>query len=305
MYRLPPFASLRAFESAARHMSFKNAALELGLTPTAISHHIKQLESLGGQALFTRHVRRVELTPQGQAFAEAIGPAMQAMGTAFEELSAGVGRKTVTLGAGPIFASRWLVPRLADFWDAHPGIDLWLHHSPLPVWRQMERFDLAIAWGKGDWPGLDCTPVLRIDVTPVLAPALVERHGLPETPADLLDLPLLHHRGGDGWRQWFEGVGVTNPGALPGTVFEDANVLLQATLSGRGAALGIVQFVADELGAGRLIRPFPSQMDPGDAYFLIHRPNALASEAIAAAKDWLLQAQPDARLLAQPNTACP
>lgn len=303
MHKLPPFASLRAFESAARHMSFKNAALELGLTPTAISHQIKQLESLSGQMLFTRHVRRVELTPQGHAFAEAIGPAIEAMGAAYEKLSAGVDRKTVTLGAGPIFAARWLVPRLADFWDAHPGVDLWLHHSPLPVWRQMEQFDLAIAWGKGDWPGLDCTPMLRITVTPVLAPALLERYGAPETPTDLRGLPLLHHRDGDGWRQWFEGSGVAVPHPLPGTVFEDANVLLQAALSGRGAALGIVQFIGDELGAGRLIRPFPSQVDPGDAYFLIHRPNALASEAIAAAKDWLLQAQSDAGPGAQPNVA--
>lgn len=300
MYKLPPFASLRAFEAAARHMSFKNAALELGLTPTAISHQIKQLECLSGQVLFTRHARRVELTPQGQTFAKGIGPAIEAMGAAFEKLSAGVSRKTVTLGAGPIFAARWLVPRLADFWDAHPGIDLWLHHSPLPVWRQMERFDLAIAWGRGDWPGLDCTPILRIDVTPVLAPALADSHGAPRTAKDLLRLPLLHHRDREGWRQWLETAGVAVPDILPGTVFEDANVLLQAALSGRGAALGIVQFVGDELGAGRLTRPFPLQVDPGDAYFLIHRPNAPASQAVAAAKDWLLKAQSDAALRPHP-----
>jgi len=305
MIKLPPFASLRAFEAAARHMSFKNAALELGLTPTAVSHQIKQLESLSGQMLFTRHVRRVELTSQGRTFAEAIGPAIGEIGAAFERLSVGTDRKTVTLGAGPIFAARWLVPRLADFWDAHPGIDLWLHHSPLPVWRQMERFDMAIAWGKGDWPGLDCTPMLRIDVTPVLAPDFADTHGAPRSPADLRRLPLLHHRDGDGWRQWFETAGVPVPDILPGTVFEDANVLLQATLSGRGAALGIVQFVEDELKAGRLIRPFPLQVDPGDAYYLIHRPNALANEAVAAARDWLLQAQPDARLQGQPKIACP
>lgn len=289
MQKLPPFAGIRAFEAAARHLSFKNAALELGLTPTAVSHQIKQLEQLSGRTLFIRRTRRVELTRDGRNFADAIGPALDAMASAFAKLCSDSQRQQVTLGAGPIFAARWLVPRLADFWVAHRGIDLWLHHSPLPVWQQMAQFDLAVAWGKGNWPGVVCEPLLRIDVTPVLSPSLLQNGTTLRSPENLLSLPLLHHRGVSGWRQWFAAVGVAFPKDLPGTVFEDANVLLQATLSGRGAALGIVQLIEDEFSAGRLIRPFQTSMDPGDAYFLIYRQSALANEATAVVRKWMLK----------------
>lgn len=289
MQKLPPFAAIRAFEAAARHLSFKDAALELGLTPTAISHQIKQLERLSGRALFVRRTRRVELTPEGRDFAEAIGPAVDAMAAAFAKLCSLSNRQNVTLGAGPIFSARWLVPKLGDFWAAHPDIDLRLHHSPLPVWQQLAQFDLAVAWGKGNWPGVLCDPLLRIEVTPVLSPSLLRDGTAMTSPADLLSMPLLHHRDASGWRQWFAAAGFAAPADLPGAVFEDANVLLQAALSGRGAALGVLQFIEDELSAGRLSRPFQTSVDPGDAYFLIYRQSALAKEATAAVRNWLLK----------------
>ena len=289
MQKLPPFAAIRAFEAAARHSSFKDAAVELGLTPTAISHQIKKLEQLSGRPLFIRRTRRVELTSDGRNFADAIGPALDAISSAFVRLSSTSNRQNVTLGTGPIFASRWLVPRLADFWITYPGIDLRLHHSPLPVWQQMAQFDLAVAWGDGNWPGVICEPLLRIDVTPVLSPALVQETTAPTSPYQLLTMPLLHHRDETGWREWFAAVGVATPKDLPGTVFEDANVLLHATLSGRGAALGILKFIEDELSTGRLIRPFQTSVDPGDAYFLIYRHSALADETTALVREWLLK----------------
>lgn len=291
MQKYPPFAALRAFEAAARHLSFKDAALELGLTPTAVSHQIKQLEQLSGQRLFIRRARRVELTPDASLFAQAIGPALDSLASAFSDLCSDPARQNVTLGAGPIFSARWLVPRLADFWAAHPGIDLRLHHSPLPVWQQMAQFDLAVAWGRGGWPGLVCEPLLRIEVTPVLAPSLLEYAKRPRHPEELLSqpLPLLHHRDAEGWRQWFSAAGVTAPRDLPGTVFEDSNVLLQAALSGRGVALGVLQFIEDELTARRLIRPFKVSAEPEDAYFLIYRQSALKSAATAVVRKWLLQ----------------
>ncbi len=289
MNRLPPFAALRAFEAAARHQSFKEASIELGLTPTAISHQIKQLERLSGHALFKRHTRRVELTVEGQNFAAAVGPAFDSMRTAYARLCDSPNRRRVTLGAGPIFSARWLVPRLADFWERHPGIDLRVHHSPLPVWQQMAHFDLAVAWGKGDWPEIVSEPLLRIQVAPVLAGALSRTAGPFKAPGDLLSLPLLHHRDTGGWRQWLETQGQGAASELPGTVFEDANVLLQAALAGRGVALGVLSFVQDELASGRLVKPFEASVDPGEAYFLSYRPAALGDEATAAVRDWMLQ----------------
>ena len=289
MQQLPPFAAIRAFEAAARHLSFKEAAVELGLTPTAISHQIKQLEQLAGRALFIRHIRRVELTADGRRFAEETAPALDVLALAFAKLCDSSGRHSVTLGAGPIFASRWLVPRLADFWTAHPGIDLRLHHSPLPVWQQIAQFDLAVAWGAGGWPGVVCEPLLRIEVSPVVSPDIARQLPDPPSPAHLLTLPLLHHRNATGWREWFQAVGVTMPEDLPGIVFEDANVMTQAALSGRGAALGVLPFVSDELSGGRLVQPFALSIDPGDAYFLIYRQRALTHDAVAAVRQWLLE----------------
>lgn len=285
MRKLPPFAAIRAFEAAARHLSFKEAAAELGLTPTAVSHQVKLLEQDCGVRLFHRRIRQVELTSQGTALAEAIAPALDAMSTAFARLSMGQGRGNVTLGAGPIFASRWLVPRLAAFWGQHPDIDLWVHHSPLPVWRQMTRFDVAVAWGGGNWPGVESALLQQIRVSPVCAPPL---HEGVETPGDIVTLPLLHYRNDKGWRHWLQAAGAADPGDLPGIVFEDANVLLQATLAGRGVSLGILDFIEDELSSGRLVRPFSQSIDPGEAYYLVWRKNADLSDAVQKVRSWFL-----------------
>ncbi len=288
MRRLPPFAAIRAFDAAARHLSFKEAAAELGLTPTAVSHQIRQLEEDCGRLLFHRKMRQVELTSQGSALAEAIEPALDAIAAAYARLMASQGRSNVSLGAGPIFASRWLVPRLGAFWADHPGIDLWIHHSPLPVWRQIGQSDLAVAWGGGNWPGLDSAQLLRIEVSPVISPALrVDRRAL-DRPQDVLTLPLLHYRSDKGWRQWLSSVGVAAQSPLPGAVFEDANVLLQATLAGRGVSLGILDFINDELSAGRLVRLFQQSIDPGEAYYLVWRKNAALAGAVLKVRDWLL-----------------
>ena len=287
MSQYPPFAALRAFDAAARHLSFRLAADELGVTPTAVSHQIKQLEALAGRALFLRRNRSVRLTEEGVRFAEAVRPALTSLATAFEQLSANPLRKSVTLGAGPIFASRHLVPRLAEFWSAHPDIDLKLHHSPLPVWQQIDQFDLAVAWGKGDWRGLSSDPLLRIDLSPVLAPRWDGNVNPVTEPRDLLEFPLLHHRNTEGWRQWFEASGVTLPNDLPGTTIEDSNIILHAALEGRGVALGVLPFIADDLASGRLLQPFELSIEPDDAYFLIYRPDALDNPAVEAVRHWL------------------
>ncbi|WP_285670880.1 LysR substrate-binding domain-containing protein [Paralimibaculum aggregatum] len=288
MRRLPAFAALRAFEAAARHASFKDAAAELGLTPTAISHQVRQLEEACGRALFHRKVRQVELTAEGAALAESAGTALDALGAAWSRLLEGEDRANVTIAAGPIFATRWLVPRLPRFWQAHPGIDLVLHHSPLAVWRQAARFDIALAWGTGDWQGLECRRLLGIRVSPMMAPALAGRPGQPASPADLRHLPLLHHRSESAWCEWLEAAGAPVHGKLGGVIFEDANVLLQATLAGHGVSLGITDFVRDELLSGRLVQPFALTIEPRSAYHLITAPRARNRAEVAATCAWLL-----------------
>ena len=288
MRKLPPFAAIRAFEAAARHGSFKRAAAELHLSPTAISHQVSQLEQLTGRALFVRKIRRVEPTEAARELLRALSPALDAMADAFAALAAADRRRAVTIGAGAIFASRWLAPRLATLWRRHPDVDLRVHHSPLPVHTRLADVDLAVAWGDGRWPGMTVTPLLRIDVTPVLAQACLTGGRTPTTPTQLLSLPLLHHRDHEGWQQWLAAAGTRPRGALTGVVFEDANVLLQAVLAGQGVGLGILPFIGEELASGRLLRPFELAVDPGAAYYLVHRPGALDKPAVRAVHEWLL-----------------
>lgn len=280
--------ALHTFAAAARHLSFKRAAEALNLTPTAVSHQVRALEDRLGHRLFDRRVRQVSLTLEGEELARAVLPAFETIDHAVARLVTRPDRKTVTLGAGPIFASHWLAPRLGEFWRANPKIDLRLHHSPLPVHQQMERYDLAIAWGVGDWPGLEADPLMRVTVSPVVSPAWSDAMQSPIRPEDLPNLPLLHQADHAGWRQWLEAAGVAVDGDLSGTIFEDANVLLQAALEGQGIALGVLPLVADEISTGRLVRPWGLEVEPAQAYFLIHRPGVLERDSVARVRDWLV-----------------
>ncbi|MEM7430265.1 MAG: LysR family transcriptional regulator, partial [Pseudomonadota bacterium] len=209
----PPLAALRTFELVARTLSFKRAAAELGLSPTAVSHQIRKLEDALGEAVFERRVRQVELTPKGRELAEAVAPAFETIQQAVEKFTRPGRRAMVTLAAGPLFTSRWLVPRLDAFWTAFPDIDLRLQHSPLPVYRQLTDVDLAIAWGDGDWTGMQADLLLRVEVSPVLSPDLVPEALPLRKPADVLQLPLLHQRSTAPWREWLGAAGVEAAGA--------------------------------------------------------------------------------------------
>jgi LysR family transcriptional regulator, glycine cleavage system transcriptional activator len=280
--------ALRAFETAARHLSFKAAANELNLSATAISHQVRSLEKALGHQLFYRQVRQVALTAEGEELVRTLTPAFRSIHAAVDKLTGQDGRHTVTLGTGPIFGSRWLAPRLGLFWQQNPDIDLRLHHSPLPVHQQMARYDMAVAWGINDWLGLQADPLLSVHVTPVYAPNAEFAHAEISDPKALLALPLLHHRDHSGWRQWLATMGVQSPEKLPGIIFEDANVQLQAALEGQGIALGILPLIADEISTGRLIQPWEETVEPLESYYLLYQHNSLARSPVARVHDWLL-----------------
>lgn len=242
--------ALRAFEAAARHLSFKTAAAELNLSATAISHQVRSLEKTMGHQLFNRQVRKVTLTAEGEELARTLTPAFRSINEAVQKLQSQTGRHTVTLGAGPIFGARWLAPRLGLFWRQNPDIDLRLHHSPLPVHQQMASYDLAVAWGTDNWHELQADPLLSVHVTPVYSPdAEFAKHKFKD-PSDLLKYPLLHHRDHSSWRLWLNKTGVQHTQEISGIVFDDANVQLQATLEGQGIALGFLPLIEDEISAG-------------------------------------------------------
>ena len=292
MRKIRSIQSLRSFEAAARHMSFKAAAEELFVTPTAISHQIKTLEGQLGCRLFERKTRQVQLTLPGHDLYTALRRSFDEIDEVTRRIQAQGSRDVVTLGLGPIIGTRWLAPRLGHFWEQHEGIDLRLHHSAFPMQQSIEHFDLAIAWGDGHWPGMQVHEFIQIRLTPVLAPSLEQ----PDQPADLLGYPLLHERERRGWRQWFAASGIDSPTDNVGTVIDDANLILQTTLDGQGVALGILPFVEEDLASGRLRRPFGLAIDPERAYYLIYRKASLKNPAVKIVRDWLMQQQETDRL---------
>ena len=158
---LPSPTALRTFEAAARHQSFKQAAAELGVTPTAVSHQVKQLERHLGCRLFRRETRRVRLTEQGRLLFSVTSEAFDRIEAGLAQLRRRAGRSTLTLGLGPILAAKWLTPRLPRFWQRCPEVDLRLHHSPTEVDFRHSDIDLAVVWGDGRLPGAFVTPAAR------------------------------------------------------------------------------------------------------------------------------------------------
>ena len=280
--------SLRSFEVAARHLSFKQAAAELNCSATAISHQIRSLERVIGHSLFNRHIRRVSLTSEGEELLQTLTPAFQSIDSTVERLIKRQNRYTVTLGAGPLFGSKWLAPRLGQFWQQNPDIDLRIHHSPLPVVEQMSQYDIAVAWGTGDWKSIEFDKLFDVQVTPVMAPEISFTENDSLEPEALLELPLLHYRNHNHWRQWLTSVDILVPARLPGIVFEDANVQLQAAIEGQGIAMGFLPLINDEIAIKRLQRPWLQTVEPIEAYYLLYQSSALRRPAVSRVREWLL-----------------
>ncbi len=304
--RLPPLLALRAFEAAARHLSFKKAAQELHVTPAAISQQIKQLERALGHPLFVRLTRALALTPQGAAmlpkiregfacFAEAIASSRQAP------------RATLTLTAPPSFASRWLVPRLPGFYAAHPDIQLRLASSSDSVDRPGEPpfkaavragplhdAEIAIRYGTGHYPGLQAELLLAPMLLPVCAPGTITAARPLRTPADLAGHTLIHDETivpgaqRSAWDEWLAAAGNPTVDARRGLFFSNAVLAVDAALEAQGVALALQPLVEAELVAGRLIAPLPMGIPSPYAYYLVMSPASAMSPAAAAFRHWLL-----------------
>ena len=290
MRRLPPLGSLRAFEAAARRGSFKQAAAELGVTPTAISHQIRQLEDGLGVSLFVRQTRKVALTAEGRTLYPALRRALDAMAQAVEAVRRQPARRVATLSATVAFTAKLLVPRAARFRTLHPGWDLRLHASDDPVDLHSGEADAAIRYGLGPYPGLAALPLLTDSFAPVCSP----HAGLREAK-DLLGATLIHFEWGatptkasvPTWRAWAERAGISRLDAEAGITFNDESSAIQAAIAGQGAALLSLALVAAELSSGALIQPFGPVLD-GLRYDLVYPSGAETRPAVAVLRSWVM-----------------
>lgn len=287
--RLPPLNSLKCFEASGRLLSFTKAAEELNVTQAAVSHQIKVIESFLGVELFYRYPRRLALTDQGKALLPEVMEAFDKVSSAVRALQKTQNSQAISVRLAPSFAAKWLSPRLKYFWQQHPGIDLQLYHAHPPVDFNREDIDIAVTYGKGDWPGVVSETLLSLDFFPVCTPAFLS-NDKPLTDLDNLKYyTLLHDADYRIWNDWLKLAGIKDMDSNRGTIIDDTNVLVQAAVDGQGVALGSTTFVGELLESGRLVKPFDITLKNDSAYHVVCPKRHLEKPAVKAFKDWLLE----------------
>lgn len=288
-----PLNALRAFEAAARHLSFTRAADELCVTQTAISHQVKGLEARLGVSLFRRSNRGLKLTDEGLALAPTLFEAFGAIDRLFEEFEGGGMQEVLTVSAVGTFVVGALLERLPAFRIAHPLVDLRLLTNNNKVDLVAEGLDYAIRFGDGAWHGCEAQLICRAPMSPLCAPQFAERL---QEPADLLRLPLLRSYRPQDWLNWFDAAGldVVN---VRGPLFDSSLVMAQAAIRGEGVALAPHALFRRELHSGQLVRPFAIEAD-ADGYWLTWLKSRPPSPAMRAFRQWLASLCPDQTLAA-------
>lgn len=290
MRRLPPLGSLRAFEAAARLESFKDAATELGVTPTAISHQVRQLEAELGTPLFVRRTRKVVPTVTGRALAARLSGAFDIMAEAVAQARPRPGRRLATLSATLAFSARLLVPRAGRFRTLYPGWDLRLHASDEAVDLAAGEADAAIRYGRGGYPGLVALPLMTECFGPVCSPRIAPAGAQGLAQATLIHFDWLFgkpHVQLPSWRSWAEAAGLAGIGTEAGLTFTDENSAIEAAVAGQGVALLSLALVAPELASGVLVQPFGPVIE-GLGFDLVYPAGAEGRPEVATLRDWIL-----------------
>ena len=289
--KTPSLNGLKAFESAARHMSFTTAAEELNVTQTAVSHQIRRLEDELGVRLFLRLKDGLALTSEGQAYLPGISSAFHEIRRATERLLDGGNNSVLTISTLVSLASKWLLPRLASFQEAFPDIDVRVTASTELVDFRKGGIDAAIRYGFGDWKGLRADWLMSDEIFPVCSPTLLEgRNGL-SSPADLANQTLLQVSGmtHDDWNLWLSAAGQPTRFAEDARLtFDLAMMAVQAAIDGLGVCIGRSSYVDDDLKAGRLVAPFNLRLKSDLGFYLVTPLESASSKKVQAFRTWLM-----------------
>jgi LysR family glycine cleavage system transcriptional activator len=294
MARTPSLDALRIFVVAARHLSFTEAASELNLTQSAVSHRIRGLEDELGLALFKRLTRRLELTPQGRALAHRLDHAIGAIDRSIVELARPENAGPLKVTMLPSVASHWLIPRLPRIRSLHPDLDVQVIADPRLLDLRAEGIDIAIRFGRAPYPGYAVTRLMGDCVFPVCAPELLEQYGPIESIDALLALPLLHDSATDAdgsdsdWRTWLDRLGRPDAACHAGQHFSEAGMLIDAAVLGLGVALARASLVAGQITGGALVCPLKLAAPTAFAYYLLGLPEAVERPKIALFRSLLV-----------------
>ena len=285
---LPSLNAMRAFEAAARNLSFTRAAEELHVSQGAISHHVKTLEEQLDTKLFDRQPGGLALTDAGETYLPVLREAFDRLAQGTSDLRQRRTANILTVSVSPNFAARWLVNRLGDFATAHPDIDLRVSATMEHIDFASADLDVAVRHGDGDWPNVHITRLIREEIYPVLSPSLLER-GPPLTePDDLQHYTLLHDLSSRDWPVWLEMAGASQVNAERGPFFNMTAMALDAAVTGQGVALARRALATQDLLAGRLVRPFPQTMTSERGYFIVCHNASADRPKVTRFRDWLL-----------------
>jgi LysR family transcriptional regulator, glycine cleavage system transcriptional activator len=290
----PPLNALRAFEAAARRLSFTKAAEDLDVTPGAISQQIKILEDFVGQPLFRRLGRAVELTDSARIAMPLLRDAFERVDDAVRQMRLPLRRERVSVSAAPSFASKWLVPRMDKFQAANPAVQVWVAADMNLVDFAYADVDVAIRYGPGFYEGVVSEKLMTEEVLPVCSPALLADGKPLRTPQDLVGHTLLHDTGTDidpscpDWSMWLAARGITGADTNQGLRFNQSAMVIDAAASGRGIALAKRAIAAADLQSGRLVAPFAGEGDKvGFAYWIVRPKGRTMTPALKSFLDWL------------------
>jgi LysR family transcriptional regulator, glycine cleavage system transcriptional activator len=287
--RLPPLNALRCFDIAAKHLSFTKAAAELHVTHSAVSHQIKALEEWLGLPLFRRVNRGLVLTEAGQAYLKPIREAFERLGDATRRLRVRERSGPLTVSVMPSFAGKWLVPRLGRFRQRHPDIDVRISASSELADFARDDVDIAVRYGRGNWPGLRVELLMHETLFVVCSPSLLQGPNAIREPADIARHTLLSDLDWriDVWQIWFDAAGLANIEARRALSFNYSNLMIQAAVDGLGVALSQHALAGDDLAAGRLVRPFDISLPTEYAYYVVMPEVSAERPKIAAFRNWL------------------
>lgn len=293
---LPPLNSLIAFETAARHLSFKKAANELNVTPAAIGHQIKNLESYLSVQLFRRFNRGIELTNEGTAMLPELSTGFDLLLRAAEKVRAGNARTILTITVAPSFGAKWLIPRLARFHAEHQDISVRIDTDPRELDMEASGLDIAIRFGSGQYSRHRVDRLMGEVLIPVCSPRLMNQSEFLASPKHFSEYNLLHIEGETldahwaDWSSWLRAAGCADVDGKTGPRFSQSLMAVQAAIEGHGIALAPMSIVAEDIEQGRLLRLFEhiEGIPTGFAYFLVSPASVADKREVEVFRDWLV-----------------
>ena len=304
--QLPPLNALRAFEAVARLQSFTKAADELSVTRAAVSHQIKNLEEYLGFALFERHTRSISLTPAGEVALPKLREGFNNISDAVHLMNTYLANESITVWMAPSFASKWLVPRLHNFSNLYPDIDMQINAVPglidtadnngisMEELFRSDDVDVVIRFGKGNYPGCKVHKLFSVEAVPLCSPALLNDPERPlQKPDDLIHHTLLHDNtdyiGRPAWSKWLKDAGVQGVKHDRGLRFNHISLAIDAAIDGQGVLLGLKALARSDVEAGRLCIPFSQTMPIEMSYYAIYPESVESNQhAVESFIKWLV-----------------